>query len=77
MVFVVRGLGGVIGKGLNWITIGALVLGIAHLLDTFMRAVIGASLDAATYSFIHRIVVLAGFVILVVGFQQIQSIKKS
>jgi hypothetical protein len=74
MVIVVRGLGGVIGKGLNWITIGALVLGIAHLLDTLIRA-IGLGWDAPTYSFAHRIVVLAGFVVLIVGFQQIQRIK--
>ncbi|HLY26382.1 MAG TPA: hypothetical protein VKQ72_08590 [Aggregatilineales bacterium] len=77
MVIVVRGLGGVIGRGLNWITIGALVLGIAHLLDTLMRAVIGTGLDGPTYSFIHRIVVLAGFIVLIVGFQQIQTLKKS
>ena len=76
MVVVVRGLGGIIGRGLNWITVGALVLGIAHLLDTAMRQVIGAGWDAATFSFAHRIVVLAGFVVLIVGFQQIRDIKK-
>ena len=76
MVIVVRGLGGVIGRGLNWITIGALVLGIAHLLDTLMRQFIGTTWDATTYSFVHRIVVLAGFLVLIVGFQQIQTIKK-
>ena len=75
MVIVVRGLGGVIGKGLNWITIGALVLGIAHLLDTLMRGIIGTGWDGPTYSFAHRLIVLAGFVILIVGFQQIQKIK--
>ena len=76
MVIVVRGLGGIIGRGLNWITVGALVLGIAHLLDTVMRAVIGTGWDAATFSFAHRIVVLAGFVVLIIGFQQIRAIKK-
>ena len=75
MVIVVRGLGGIIGRGLNWITIGALVLGIAHLLDTIMRA-LPLGWDGTTYSFVHRIVVLAGFVVLIVGFQQIQAIKK-
>jgi hypothetical protein len=75
MVIVVRGLGGIIGRGLNWITIGALVLGIAHLLDTLLRAV-PLGWDGPTYSFVHRIVVLAGFVVLIVGFQQIQTIKK-
>ena len=77
MVIVVRGLGGIIGRGLNWITIGALILGIAHLLDTILRLpALGLGWDATTFSFVHRIVVLAGFLILIVGFQQIQSIKK-
>jgi len=75
MVIVVRGLGGVIGRGLNWITIGALVLGIAHLLDTVLRA-LPLGWDGPTYSFAHRIVVLVGFLVLIVGFQQIQTIKK-
>ena len=75
MVIVVRGLGGVIGKGLNWITIGALILGIAHLLDTLLRG-ITLGWDAPTYSFAHRIVVLAGFVVLIYGFQKIQAIKR-
>ena len=75
MVIVVRGLGGVIGRGLNWITVGALVLGIAHLLDTFLRT-LPLGWDGTTYSFAHRIVVFAGFVLLIVGFQQIQTIKK-
>jgi hypothetical protein len=75
MVIVVRGLGGVIGKGLNWITVGTVVLGIAHLLDTLMRQ-FGLGWDAPTFSFAHRIIVLVGFVVLIVGFQQIQSIKK-
>ena len=75
MVIVVRGLGGVIGRGLNWITIGTVILGIAHLLDTLMRQ-IPLGWDGPTYSFAHRIVVLAGFLLLIVGFQQIQTIKK-
>ncbi len=76
MVIVVRGLGGIIGRGLNWITVGALVLGLAHLLDTGMRAAITTGLDAPTFSFIHRIVVLVGFIVLIIGFLQIRTIKQ-
>src|SRR5258708_18120180 len=76
MVIVVRGLGGIIGRGLNWITIGALILGIAHLLDTLLRLVKITDWDTPSYGFVHRIVVLARFVALIVRFQQIQTIKK-
>lgn len=76
MVIVVRGLGGIIGRGLNWITIGAFVLGVAHLLDTLIRSAIGTTWDGQTFSFVHRLIVFAGFLLLIVGFQKIQTINK-
>jgi hypothetical protein len=74
MVLTVRGLGGIIGRGLNLITIGAVILGIAHLLSTLTRALL--SIDAASDAVIHRIIVLIGFVVLVAGFRQINAINR-
>ena len=74
MVIIVRGLGGVIGKGLNLIMVGAVILGIAHLLATVMHNVM--PMDSPTEGFIHRIIVLVGFIVLVVGFRQINTINK-
>ncbi len=87
MVITVRGLGGIIGKGLNWITIGALVLGIAHLLSTVIQSLLvsnqaadamgtSMSMSTSTEGLIHRIFVLIGFVFLIIGFRQIGTIKK-
>jgi hypothetical protein len=76
MVITVRGLGGVIGRGLNLITIGALILGVAHLLATGLLSPGLVTWDSATHGFVHRVVVLVGFLVLVFGFRQIGTIKK-
>ena len=90
MVITVRGLGGIIGKGLNWITIGALILGIAHLISTLLQNTFfntptvdsmgnvmdTMSMNTSMEGFIHRILVLIGFVFLTIGFRQIGTIKK-
>lgn len=73
MVITVRGLGGVIGKGLNLITIGAVILGAAHLISTLDKPLIT---DGPTESLVHRVIVLIGFVVLALGFRQIETIKK-
>jgi hypothetical protein len=73
MVVTVRGLGGVIGKGLNLITIGAVILGAAHLISTLDKPLIT---DGPTESFVHRVIVLIGFIVLALGFRQIETIKK-
>ncbi len=74
MVITVRGLGGIIGRGLSLITIGTVILGIAHLLQTLLHPII--TWDAPTEAFAHRVIVLAGFVVLILGFRQIETIKK-
>jgi hypothetical protein len=79
MVFTVRGLGGVIGRGLNMITIGAVILGIAHLLATgvqLLDGTMGDMLKPADEGFVHRIIVLVGFIVLVAGFRRIEQIKR-
>jgi hypothetical protein len=79
MVFVVRGLGGVIGRGLNLITVGAVILGIAHLLATGLTQLDmagGDTLNPAAEGLIHRLIVLGGFLVLVLGFRRIRQIKR-
>lgn len=77
MVITVRGLGGIVGRSLNLVTIGALVLGMAHLLSTILKATVPTiTQPAALEAMIHRLIVLAGFVLLVVGFQRISELKR-
>jgi hypothetical protein len=77
MVITVRGLGGIVGRSLNLVTIGALVLGMAHLLSTILKATVPSITTPPTLeAMIHRLIVLAGFVLLVVGFQRISELKR-
>jgi hypothetical protein len=73
MVFVVRGLGGLVGKTLALIVAGAIVLGFAHLIATAGTQVL--ELDGPLNNFVHRLIVLLGFVLLVFGFRQIREMK--
>jgi len=75
MVIVVRGIGGIVGRSLNLIVAGAIVLGVAHLVATFAGPEQLKIFDGATNQFVHRLIVLAGFVLLVFGFRQIRAIK--
>jgi hypothetical protein len=75
MVMVVRGIGGIVGRSLNLIVAGAIVLGIAHLIATFAGPSRLAIFDGPTNDFVHRLIVLVGFVLLVFGFRQIRAIK--
>lgn len=74
MVVEVRGIGGIIGSSMNRIVIGAIILGVAHLVATFGTSVL--KLDGALNNFIHRLIVLAGFVLLVAGFRKMAEIKR-
>lgn len=75
MVIVVRGIGGIVGRSLNLIVAGAIVLGIAHVVATFAGPGQLGIFDGTTNNFVHRLIVLAGFVLLVFGFRQIRTIK--
>jgi hypothetical protein len=75
MVITVRGIGGIVGRSLNLVVAGAIVLGIAHLIATFAGPGQLAIFDGTTNNFIHRLIVLAGFILLVFGFRQIRMIK--
>jgi len=76
MVIVVRGIGGIVGRALNLIVLGAIVLGVAHLVATFAGPGQLNIFDGATNNFVHRMIVLLGFVLLVFGFRQIRAMKE-
>ncbi len=75
MVWVVRGIGGIVGRSLTLVVIGAIVLGFAHLIATFAGAQYLNLFDATLNNFIHRIIVLIGFILLVFGFRRIRVMK--
>ncbi len=78
MIFVVResGLGGVMGNTLTFITVGAAVLGLAHLVETITFEVFKLQ-DIALGEFIHRAIVLTGFVFLILGFQGLGKLRRT
>ena len=71
MVWLARGVGGIMGRTLAFIVIGALITGSAHLIATLTPNMF-APYDAA----VHRVIVLVGFGFLLIGFQQLQAMKR-
>lgn len=65
MVWAARGLGGVVGQSMNLVTAGAVILGLAHLSETILFEFF--HIEAAFGEFIHRLVILLGFVFLTLG----------
>lgn len=77
MVLTVRGIGGAVGKTLTYIVIGTVILGIAHLQATLTGNMGVFEFDGVNYNgTVHRVVVLVGFIVLVVGFRQLQAMKR-
>ena len=74
MVATVRGVGGVVGRTLNLITIGAIVLGLAHFLATWQHRLM--PIESTLEAFIHRLIVLLGFVLFLAGFRQIRELGR-
>ena len=72
MLMTIRGIGGIMGKTLTFIVIGAVILGAAHLLATLTGPIVN---DGALNNVIHRVVVLIGFVFLAFGFRQLRAMK--
>ena len=66
------GLGGIIGSAAALFSFSALVLGFAHLVETITFRVV--HLDANTVEFIHRLIVLVGFTVLIAGFRKLRNI---
>ena len=77
MVMEVRGIGGAVGKTLTYIVIGTVILGVAHLQATITGEMGIFNIDGTNYNgTVHRVVVLVGFLVLVVGFRQLQAMKR-
>lgn len=70
MVFMIRGVGGIVGRTLTYIVIGAVILGAAHLQATFT-----ADLFHQHNQTIHRVVVLVGFVFMALGFRELRTMR--
>ena len=75
MVWVVRGIGGIVGSSLTLIVSGAIILGIAHIVATLASSQYLNLFDPTLNNFIHRIIVLIGFIVLVFGFRRIRVMK--
>lgn len=86
MVWLARGVGGIMGRTLAFIVVGALITGSAHLIATlttgWFKAADTLSADGATVAganydgSVHRVIVLVGFIFLVIGFRQLQAMKR-
>jgi hypothetical protein len=74
MVIEARGIGGIVGTSIARIVAGAIILGFAHLIATFGSNVL--NLPGPENNFIHRLIVLLGFILLVAGFRKISEIKR-
>ncbi len=75
MVATVRGVGGIVGRTLSLITAGVLVLGFAHFLSTWQHNLWPITTPGAE-AFIHRVIVLSGFILLVAGFRQVRQLRE-
>lgn len=79
MLMSIRGVGGLMGRTLSFIVIGAVILGAAHLIATLTTGMfVVAQADGTTLNLdgvIHRVIVLVGFVFLALGFRQLRAMK--
>jgi len=63
--------GGQLAKGMQSLSIGLLVLGFAHLIETLFFTVF--SVDAPLNELIHRLLVALGFVFVIIGFVRMRK----
>ena len=73
MVTIVRGFGGIVGRTMTTITIGAVVLGLAHISETAFDYFNLFNTDLGEV--IHRVIVFTGMFLIAWGFRQIQELK--
>jgi hypothetical protein len=74
MVTIVRGFGGIVGRTMTTITIGAIVLGLAHISETALDYFV-PTLNADLGEVIHRVIVFTGMFLIAWGFRQIRELK--
>ena len=73
-IFAARGVEGLIGRAFGFMVWGMIFLGIAHVSETLVFEIL--HWDIALVELVHRLIVLLGFVLLIIGFSQIPKIKK-
>jgi hypothetical protein len=74
MLISVRGIGGIMGKTLSLVIAGAIILGMAHLIADAGTGLF--HLAGPLNNFIHRLIVLVGFILLALGFRQAQQLTR-
>jgi len=71
----IRGIGGLIGSAINYMALGIVILGFAHMLATLVH-IYFHDFDAIYGGLFHRGVVLIGFLFLGFGFKKIDNVSK-
>ena len=74
-ILVARGLGGLIGQAFAFMVWGMVFLGIAHISETVTFEYL--KWDITVVELVHRLIVLVGFVLLILGFTRIPKIKQA
>lgn len=64
-------IGGRLARGLKILLVGVMILGLGHLIETLMFAVL--SVDLRTNEIIHRLLVGFGFVFVILGFLRMRA----
>ena len=70
----IRSIGGLVGSAISTMSIGIIILGFAHIIETLMFRYI--PLTADIQEFIHRLIVLVAFILLGYGFTKIQEMSR-
>jgi len=63
-------LGGALNTSVNRIVVGAIILGLAHMVETLC---LQYGMDENINELLHRVIILAGFVALTLGIQSLVS----
>jgi Ca2+/Na+ antiporter len=71
----IRSIGGIVGSAVTTMAFGIIILGFAHILETIMFRY-ATMLTTDVQEFIHRVVILAAFVLLLYGFMKIQDVSR-
>jgi len=64
-------IGGQLAKGLQTLMIGIMVLGFAHLIETLLFTLF--FVDRPLNEIIHRLLVAAGFIFVIIGFNRMRK----
>jgi hypothetical protein len=67
-------IGGTLAKGLRILLVGVMILGLAHLIETILFAILQVGQDANEV--IHRLLVGTGFVFVIWGFVKMRQALK-